>query len=750
MSLPDTLITFNRHQARTVSALFERMFPADEDPGATEIGATRYVDRALNDAYADQQRAYRLGLDALDRNATETYGVPFADCPPEQQDSLIARLEAGELDDFHTPPQETFFDLLHQHLTEGLFADPAYGGNQEKKGWKVLGHPGVSLENSAAENLSDEPVTKGGEYQSMADLGYDPDGTVDGGPPDIEGFDPQAGGKPPADEADVVMVGVGAMGGMVAPILAEAGLDVVAYEAGPYRTEGDFLPDELGSSYYCRADMGKKFDAETPRWRRDEDEDTREASFSLGRMMNSVGGSVIHYGAWLRRFHPHHFRERSYVEERWGEDVLPDDCTLADWPLSYEDLEPYYTRAEQEIGVSGCEDNPHVERSEPLPNPPLRPHKIGERFKEVTEEMGLNPFPVPVGVNSEPYDGRAGTTYTAWNNGFGPFNDAKWHPGQTHVPRALETGNFDLRTHCRVVGIRTDEDGEACGVEYVDANGTRRTQDAKTVVLCSYTFENVRLLLTSTDEHHPDGLGNNTGQVGNHFMTKMFSDVSGYVPDEVWNRHTGPAAQSVILDDYLSEEFDSVEHGFVGGATLSAEPQYLPIEIGQESLPADVPRWGQAYKDHLREWNHWAAVRLQSTNLPYSTNYLELDPERKDESGEGMPVLRITYDLRENERRLHEFFREKSVEILERMGATETWGGPAFTGVGSSHDLGGCRMGTDPEESVVGPELEVHDTPGLYVYSGAVFPNCPGINPTLTMWAVCLRAAEHLVDDLAE
>jgi gluconate 2-dehydrogenase alpha chain len=744
MRTPDTLLSFTPYQARTATAVFERMFPADEDPGAAEIGVTRYVDRALEGAYEDRTSEYRLGLEALDRNAEHIYGAPFVDCDPDQQDALIARLQAGDLSNFHTPPQRAFFEMLRSRLQEGLFADPAYGGNRDKMGWKTLGHPGVYLENSAEENLTGEPAMKGGEIQSMADLGFDPEGGAGGGPPEIEGFDPQAGAKPTRGEADVVLVGMGAMGGVVAPTLAEAGLDVVALEAGPWRTTEDFLPDELGHAYYCRAGMGRKFNAEMPRWRTSEDEDTREATFSLGRMMNSVGGSVVHYGAWLRRYHPHHFRHRSFLEENYGADVIPDDSTLVDWPLSYDDLEPYYTRLEHAIGIAGNDANPYISRSEPLPMSPLRPCRLGEQFTDVVESMGLNPYPVPAGMNSEPYDGRPATTYTAWSNGFGSFNGAKWHPGMTHVPRALKTGNLDLRTHCRVTGVRTDGEGRASGVEYLDANGQRRVQDAKTVILCSYTFENVRLLLSSTDEHHPDGLGNNTGQVGKHFMTKMFSDVSGYVPDDVFNRHTGPAPQSIILDDYLSTDFDSPEHGFVGGATLSAENQYLPIEISRESLPNDVPAWGQEYKDHLREWNHWAAVRIQPTCLPYETNYLDLDPEYHEEGSEGKPLLRITYDIRDNERRLHEWMAEKSTEILEELGATKTWGGPSFTGVGSSHDLGGCRMGEDPETSVVDPDLEVHDTPGLFVYSGAVFPTCPGINPTLTMWAVCLRAAERL------
>ncbi|MBA2240553.1 MAG: hypothetical protein H0W09_04820, partial [Solirubrobacterales bacterium] len=142
------------------------------------------------------------------------------------------------------------------------------------------------------------------------------------------------------------------------------------------------------------------------------------------------------------------------------------------------------------------------------------------------------------------------------------------------------------------------------------------------------------------------------------------------------------------------------------------------------------------------------AVRLQPDALPYDDNFLELDPRHRDRSGLGLPVLRITYDLQQNEHRMSEFMEGKAEEILREMGATKTWRGPRFGGVMSSHELGGCRMGEDPRGSVVDPALRVHDTPGLYVFSGAVFPTCHGVNPTLTMWALCYRAAEQLVDRL--
>jgi gluconate 2-dehydrogenase alpha chain len=540
----------------------------------------------------------------------------------------------------------------------------------------------------------------------------------------------------------VVIVGVGAAGALAARILAQAGLRVVGLEAGPWRTSRDFVADELGSAYYCRGGMGPKFLAEAPRWRTSEDVPDGPATFTLGRMMNGVGGSVIHWGGALRRQHPHHFAYRSHVRDAFGEDRLPAGCTLVDWPLSYADLEPYYARLEREIGVAGNGDaNPYTPRSTPYPLPPTRPFRMAELFREATERMGLHPYPTPVAVNTEPYNGFPALSYCAWSGGFGPFRDERWHPALTWVPEALATGNLDLRTHCRVVRVLTDSGGHASGVEYVDANGVLRVQQARTVILCSYTLENVRLLLLS-------GLGDSTGQVGRGFMTKMWADVHGYVPGVVFNAHTGPAAQMWGLDDFVSTDFDSAAHGFIGGATPNIENQRLPIQISREALPGDLRSWGREYKRHLLRWQHQVAIRLQPDSLPYACNYLELDPRHRDRSGLALPVLRLTYDMQANEHRLGEFMESRAEEILREMGATRTWRGRRFGGVLSSHDQGGLRMGEDPAGAVVDPELRVHDTPGLYVHGTGVFPTCHGVNPTLTMWALAYRATERLAERL--
>jgi gluconate 2-dehydrogenase alpha chain len=741
-SSPDHSFTaLNLTEVSTLEAFFEQLFPADEyGPGASSIGVIRYLDRALSGPYAQHVELYRLGVYALDAESGERFGKPFVEADSAQQQELIAAVEQGSAANFRALEGKTFFELARSHLQEGLFGDPIYGGNRNKAGWRFLGHPGVWLENSAEENLSEKPVDKGGEIRSLADFKSSRNETRA-----VSGYDPHRGTAAPPAEVDILIVGAGAVGSVVAPIFAHAGLKALALEPGPFRTQADYLPDELGATYYCRANMGSKFLSEIPRWRRNEGEPTQEATFSLGRMINSVGGSIIHYGGWLRRFHPHHFKMLSRVKNRWGLSVLPPGCTLADWPLTYEELEPYYTLLEHEIGVAGDESNPFTKRSKPLPMPPMRPFRLGELYREATERIGLHPHPVAVGVNTVPYRGRPATTYCAWSNGFGSFTGDKWDPSLSSIPEALATGNLDLRTHCRVIRIGTDANGRVNGAEYVDPQGRRRFQKARTVILSAYTFESLRLLFVSGDPTHPNGLGNNRGQLGKHFMTKMFAHVDGFFPDLIFNRHTGPAAQGLVLDDFFSSDFDSVKHGFIGGATLGAEQQFLPIQISREALPTGVQRWGKPYKDHLRQWQHFGVVRIQPDTLSYNNNFVELDPHYRDRSGVGLPVLRITYDLRENENRLADWMETKSEEILMTMGATNTWRGDRFTGVGSSHDFGGARMGEDPAKSVVNPELEVHDSPGLYVFSGATFPSCPGINPSLSLFALVCRAAERLV-----
>lgn len=188
--------------------------------------------------------------------------------------------------------------------------------------------------------------------------------------------------------------------------------------------------------------------------------------------------------------------------------------------------------------------------------------------------------------------------------------------------------------------------------------------------------------------------------------------------------------------------------GHAGGGTLSTENQFLPLQIGADIMPPDRQAWGAPYKAHLRDWNSRLAIKIQADALPMAGNHLVLDPRWRDRSGVGDPVIRVTWDLNGADRALYAHMQGKAEALLDAIGAATHWRGPIETGVGCCHDLGGCRAGEDPSRSVVDPDWQVHDTPGLFVYGGATFPTCPGINPTLTIWAWTLRNADRLIATL--
>lgn len=708
-------------EAATLGAMFDRMWPA-----ATDLGVLDYLDRALDGRDRDDLGLYRRGLPLLDRAAEEHCGGRFRDCTPAEQDRLLADLERGALARFVSPRQELLFATLRRHLIEGLFSDPAYGGNRDGAGWAALGYPGVHL----AYGADGKPASPA--LRTLADHEADLDEAPEEPPP---GFDPQRGAAPPAADCDVVVVGAGGVGGLAASWLALAGMRVVALEAGPWRPLASFKPDELGLAFYARAGLGEKFAAESPRWRRSVEDETEPMPYSLGRMCNGVGGSLMHYGARLRRLHPHHFRMRSVLREQGLLQRLPADCTVADWPLGYADLEPHYAALEQAVGVAGPADHPFLPRSTPLPMPPTRIPAVGARFAAAAARAGLHPQAIPVGQNTTVYHGRPAMTYSPWGEGLGSPTADRWMPTQDLIPQALASGNLDLRTQCRVLRILVGPDGRASGVAYVDADGRLREQKAGRVVISAYTFETVRLLMVS-------GIGG--AQLGRHFMTKQYPSVFGSHPGQRFDRHSGPGAQGVLVEDHLAEA--ALDKGAcIGGGTLSTENQLLPIQLAREPLPPGTPSFGEAWKAHLEGWNERMAVRIQTDSLSYAGNHLDLDPLHRDRSGYGLPLVRVTYAIRENERRLYDWMMERAEALQQAMGAAQVWRGPWFTGIGSCHDFGGCRMGEDPAASVVGPDLQLHDVPGVYVMGGAVFPTCHGVNPTLTLWALARRAVEGMV-----
>lgn len=738
-------VALTRHEAEMLVVLLDHMWPADaRGPAAGAIGVVAFVDRALDGQDRGDLDLYRRVLPLLDRAAKRLGGERYVDVDAAKQRAILSALQTGKLQGSSAALQVHFFETLRRHLIEGLFSDPAHAGNRDALGWRSIGFPGVFMEWSREEQTADTPSMKGGLVRTMVDYESSRQDSPD---PAVAspGFDPERGCEEPIADCDIVVVGFGGVGAVIAPQLAHAGLKVVVLEAGPWRPVDSYKPDELTFAYYARAGLSTKFDDETPRWRTIEQAETRPMTYSLGRMCNGVGGSLLHYGARLRRFHSHHFAMRSTVSELGLDNKLPEDTTLADWPVSYADLEPHYERLEQMIGISGADDHPFIPRRSGLPMPPTNEPRCSTLFAEASRSLGLHPQPIPIGQNTAEYRGRAAMTYSPWGEGLGLQTPDRWMPMWELVPSALATGRLDLRTRCRVLRVLSSPDGRVSGVEYVDPDGRIRIQRAPKVILAAYTFETVRLLLLSRDGRHPNGMGNNAGQLGQHFMTKQYPSVIGHYRDRIFNRHTGPASQGTIVEDFLAKPFLASGQDFIGGGTLGTENQLLPIQIGRETPPPDVPLWGESWKSHVADWNHRAVIRIQTDTLSYRGNYLDLDPVHRDRSSYGLPLLRVTYSIRDNEKRLYEWMLNKAEGLQRLMGADKIWRGPIFTGIGSCHDFGGCRMGHDPATSVVDAGLEVHDTPGLYVMGGAVLPTCHGVNPTLTIWALCQLAADRIV-----
>jgi len=562
-----------------------------------------------------------------------------------------------------------------------------------------------------------------------------------------------------AAETDAVIIGLGAAGAIAAMVLTNAGLEVTGIEAGPFHADTAFMPDELGAAEN-RNLLGPKFNGERPVWREGPGLPSQAPLAAIGQMMNGVGGSTVHYGGWARRFFPGDFIARTRTIERYGRSAIPTGSTLADWPISYDDLETYYTRVERLLGVAGIAANvrnqPHGNtgnpfegwRSEPYPLPPLRSFPLGERFERAARDLGWHPYPVPAAILSREYGGRPACTYCGWCSGYGCRIGAKSSTLVTAVPRALATGRLTIQTNTRATQVIT-KGGRAVGVRYVKPGHGEEEIRARAVILAAYTYENVRLLLLSRTSLFPDGLGNNRGQVGKHFMSRGFLGACGVIAGEQLNRFAGPVGQAMCVDDLNGDHFSHEGMDFIRGGTISVENQLQPLAAAN-TVPPWVPAWGRPYKEFLvRNWNSVAVLRAQPEPLPWQGNELDLDPSFVEEGPVSLPRVRITYRQRDNDEGLAAFLFERMEECLTRMGAGRTWRLPHDRRrVLSGHDVGGTRMGDDPRSSVVDADGRVHELENLHVLGGSTFPTSSGCNPTLTIQALAWRSCERLAGEL--
>lgn len=562
-------------------------------------------------------------------------------------------------------------------------------------------------------------------------------------------------------------MGYGAAAGPVALELARAGRTVVALEAGPHRTvEADFGRAAMDSLRWRTrgelmdgARMGLTF--------REREQVAAAPWASVYVMAAGVGGSSVHWSGQSWRFYADDFRVESTLRELYGDSgklgyLAEDGAALADWPITYEELEPFYDRVEHALGIGGWpgniggrirpvnpdEGNPfEAPRARDFPYRPPRDNATDLVFREGALALGLKPFHVPTAfvmdgswTSSEGVQ-RPGCTYCSFCTGFGCWNGSKSSTLSALLPPTLEQPGFELRPGCYVTRIN-HRDGRAVSVTYRDAQGAEQEQPGDLFILAAYSFQNVRLLLCSG----VDG----GGQVGRYFLNRATTDLHAVFPDRVLNGWNGPSVQRQGVEEYNGENARERklrlpdDQFFVRGAFIGSPSQRLPLET-YDVHPPDVPSWGAAYKRFLTtSLNRYMGLQILTEPLPYEDCRLDLDPDHSDALG--MPRCRVTRTVKQNELRMARFMWDRGKELVEAAGATKVWGSRDATAIASStHDMGGARMGTDPTRSATNRYCQLWTMPNVFVAGGAVAPTISGHNPTQTIWTLSYWLADALV-----
>ena len=554
-------------------------------------------------------------------------------------------------------------------------------------------------------------------------------------------------------KVDVVTVGVGWTGGIIAAECAKAGLKVVGLERGEERGTEDYLKVHDEYRYAVRYELMQNLSKETITIRNNRNMPAlpmrQLGSFLLGE---GLGGSGTHWNGHNWRFYPYDFQIKTMTDKKYGPNKLSKDYQLQDWGITYEELEPYFYTFEQTIGLSGEDKNPFLKRKDPFPTPPMKRTPILKKFEKATQDLGYSPFMLPSANLSESYKNPDGESinacqYCGFCERFGCEYGAKSSPEITVVPTARKTGNFETRFRANVVEV-IKNGNKVTGVRYINTlSGEEFIQPAEVVVLTSYVMNNAKLLMVSNigEQYNPD---TGRGTLGKNYCYQILPGATGFFDDQM-NTFMGAGALGMTIDDFNADNFDHSDLDFIHGGSLSiTQTGSRPIE--SNPIQRDTPTWGAEFKKaSIHNYTRTLSIGAQGASMPHKENYLALDGKYKD--AYGVPLLQMTYNFTEQDRALHVYITEKATEIMKEMGAKTVDSRTPITDYDivnyqTTHNTGGTIMGASPENSVVNSFLQHWDAENLFVVGAGNFAHNGGYNPTGTVGALAYRCAEGIIN----
>ncbi|WP_319498687.1 GMC family oxidoreductase [uncultured Cohaesibacter sp.] len=572
---------------------------------------------------------------------------------------------------------------------------------------------------------------------------------------------------------DVVILGLGWTGAILGMELANEGLEILALERGEDRdTVPDFqypgVIDEL--KYGIRYGFMQKPSKMTLTVRHNLDQ-TALPYRHLGSFLpgDGVGGAGIHWNGHTWRTQDVELRLKSYVEETFGADIIPEGMQIQDWGVTQEELEPYYDRLEYMMGISGKAGNINGEiqeggnpfespRSREYPNPPLDNTYDAELFADAARKMGYHPFPRPAANASRAYTNEYGMqlgpcNYCGFCERFGCLNYSKASP-QTCILDALKRKpNFSYKTNSEVLKIEKAADGKtATGVTYYDEKtGDEVFQPADLVLVCTFALNNVHLLLLSGIGQPYDPV-TGEGVVGRNYSYQMTGGTALYFKDKNFNPFIGTGSVGMSIDDFSIGQIDFAKEGFIGGSYITGG-HTGGRPIGQMSTPPGTPSWGKEWKEAAGEWYlKKMSIGSHGSNMSYRDCYLDLDPTYTDRHGR--PLMRMTFNWKDNDIKMTQFMKGKIEEIAETMSPDKMASGYKKEGseydvrpYQSTHNVGGAIMGTDPKTSVINRYLQSWDCHNVFVMGASAYPQNTQYNPTGPLGALAYWAADAIRKD---